>query len=133
MVRAWVVHDLHHRVHGAGFGVVRAVNQAPNAGVNQRARAHRARLNCSKQIAVSQAMVADRGTRFAQGNHLGVSGRVGIGDVAIESMANDLAIVNDHCADGDFSGLKRTLRGTQGFLHPEFVHGKFVHLKVAGT
>ena len=46
-----------------------------------------------------------------------------------ESMANDLAIVNDHCADGDFSGLKRTLRGTQGFLHPEFVYLKVVVLR----
>jgi len=116
-------------VHGAGFGVVCAVNQAPNAGMNQRSRAHGARLNCSKQLAVPQAMVADRGTRFTQRKHFRVGGGIGVGDVAIESAANDLALVHHNGAHGNFSGFKRALRGTQGFLHPEFVYLKVVVLR----
>src|ERR1700687_2320564 len=73
-------------------------------------------------------MVTDRSTCFAQGNALGVGGRIGVGDVAIEAASNDLALVDHDRTDGDFSRLKRTPRGAQGFLHPEFVG-----LKLAGS
>src|SRR5450631_1528400 len=78
-------------------------------------------------------MVADRGTCFAQSDDLGVSGGIGVGDVAIEAPAHDLALVNHDGPDGNFSGLKRTLRGAQGLLHPEFVCLEFVHSKLVGA
>ena len=112
MVQARVVYHVHYRVYGAGFGVVRAVNQAPNAGLQQRSRAHRARLNCSKQFAVSQAMIADRGTSFAQRVDLRVGRRIDVSDVAIKSAANDLAVVNDDRSDWNFSGFQRALCST---------------------
>src|ERR1700747_1855730 len=63
MVHARVVEDSHHRMHGTRFGVVRTVDQAPNPRVDERSRAHGARLNCNKQLTVAQAMITDRGTR----------------------------------------------------------------------
>jgi hypothetical protein len=131
MVRAGVVHYLHCRVDGAGFGIVRTVNQAPDARMNHGSRAHRARLNCNKQIAVSQPMVSDSGTRLSQRNDLGVRGWVEASDVVIEAAPNNLALVNHDRAHRDFSGLQRTLRGAQRFLHPELVGLRLVGLKLA--
>ena len=121
MVHARVVQDSNHRMHGARLGVVRTINEAPNPRVDERSGAHRARLNCSKQLAVAQAMIADRGSCLAERDDFGVGRGIGVREIAIVSAANDLAAVNDYCTDGDFSGLKRSLRGTKGFLHPEFV------------
>jgi hypothetical protein len=78
-------------------------------------------------------MVADRGTGFAQRDDFCVGSGIGVGDVAIETTAHDLARVNDNRADGNFAGFKRTLCGTQGLLHPEFVCRGFVHSKSCGT
>ena len=63
------------------LGIIGPVNQAFDAGVYRRPRAHRARFNCSKQLAVSQTMVTDVCTGFAQGD--------------------DFAAKDDDGADGD--------------------------------
>jgi hypothetical protein len=51
MVQSRMVQHSHDRVHGPRFGVVRAKNQSPDARMHHGASAHRARLNCSKQVA----------------------------------------------------------------------------------
>ncbi len=121
MVRAWVVQDSDHGMHGTRLGVVRAIHQPPNPRVDKRSRAHGARLNCSKQLTLAQAMIADRGTRFAQGDDFGVGRGIRVREIAIVSPANDLAVVNDNRPDRDFACLQCTLCGTQCFLHPKFV------------
>ena len=87
------------------------------------ASAHGARLNCSKQFAVPQAMVTEVCTGFAQGHDLGMGRGVGIGEVAVPSAADDLVIANDDGANRDLAHFKRTLGAAQGFFHPEFVGG----------
>ena len=106
---------------GARFGVVGAVNQALNPRMYQRAGAHRARLNCNKQLALAQTMVTDMSTSFSKRKNLGVSSGIGVGDVAVASAAHDALITNHNRANRNFAGLKRALGGTQGFFHPEFV------------
>jgi hypothetical protein len=85
------------------------------------AGAHGARFNCNKQVASGEAMVAERGTGFAQGYDFSVSGGIVVGDVAVPSAADDALIMDDYGSDGDFSGFEGALGGAQGFLHPEFV------------
>src|ERR1041385_92256 len=72
VIQAGMVQHLHYRADGSSFGVIGAVNQAFKPGVDQRACAHRARFNCSKQLAAFQAMVAESGTSFTQRDDLGV-------------------------------------------------------------
>lgn len=66
-------------------------------------------------------MVADCSTGFAQSNDFRVSRGIRIKNVAIESAAYDLAIVNYDRTDRDFAGLKGATGAAKGFLHPEFV------------
>jgi hypothetical protein len=113
--------QLHHRLNGTGFGIVRAVNEAVDPGMHDGAGAHGARFNCNKQVASGEAMVAERGTGFAQGYDFSVSGGIVVGDVAVPSAADDALIMDDYGSDGDFSGFEGALGGAQGFLHPEFV------------
>jgi len=78
MVQFRVVQDMHYRMNRAGLGIVCAVHQTPDARVNQGSRAHCARFNCGKQVALAQAMVADRGSRLAQSHDLSVGGWIRI-------------------------------------------------------
>jgi hypothetical protein len=121
MVQAGVIQDLHHRTDGTSLGVIRAVNQAFQPGVHQSASAHGARFNCSKQFTAFQTMVDESGTGLSQGHDLSVSSRIGIGEVAVPSASNDLAVVNNNRADRNFSGLERALGGAESFFHEKFV------------
>jgi hypothetical protein len=123
VIQLGMVQHLHHRMDCARFRIVRAVYQAFHSGMHQRACAHGAWFNCSKELAVSQAMVAEVGTGLAKGNNFGVGGGIGVGEVAIPASTNDLAGMNHDRADGDLAGFQGALRRAQGFLHPEFVRG----------
>jgi hypothetical protein len=66
-------------------------------------------------------MIAESCSGSAQGDNLGVRGRIRIGDVAIPSAAHDAISAHDYRSDGNFSGFESALCGAEGFLHPEFV------------
>src|SRR5882757_2345914 len=85
VVQAGMIQDLHHRTDGARFRVIRAVNQAFQPSMDQSTGTHGARLNCSKQFAALQAVVADGGTRFAQRDDLGVGSGVSVAEIAVTS------------------------------------------------
>jgi hypothetical protein len=87
----------------------------------QRSGTHRARLNCSKQLAVSETMVTNDGTGFAQGDDLGVSGRVVARKIAVPAVRKDVAVADHNGAYGHFSHLQSAPRVPQGFQHEEFV------------
>jgi hypothetical protein len=82
----------------ARFGVVRAVYNAFHPRVQERARAHGAWLNCSKEFAVSQTMVTQMRGGLAKGHDLSVGGGVGVSDVAVPASTNNSSLVNDYCA-----------------------------------
>jgi hypothetical protein len=118
-----VVQYFHDRMNRSGFGVIRSVHQAFQAGMDGRAGTHGARLNCNKQLAVSQTMVAQLSTSLAQGDDFRVGSGVGVGQIPIPALANNFARVNDDGAHGNFTRFERTMRGAEGFFHPEFVVG----------
>ena len=121
VVQAGMVQDLHHRMDGARFGVIRAVDQTFQPGVNHSAGAHRTRLNCNKEFAVFQPVVAQRGTGLAQGEDLGVSGGVAVGKVAVTAAAYDFSAADHDGAYRDLSRFERSLGGAQRIFHKEFV------------
>lgn len=115
---------------GACFGIVGAVHQAADAGMNQRARAHGARLNCSKQLAVAQTVVTDVDTGVTQGDDLGMGGGIVVREIAIPSATDDLVFTDYNRAYRHFSHLQCSLGAAEGLFHPEFVVGN--QLSAAG-
>jgi len=121
MIQAGVIQYLHHRADSARLGVISAVNQALDPGLNQGTGTHGARFNCSKQLTVFEAMVAEGGTRFAQGDDLRVSSGVAIGKVAVSAAPDDVAFAHHNCADRNFSCLECALCGAKRFFHEQLV------------
>ena len=123
MIQARVVQHLHHRMDGPCFRVVRPVHYALYPGMYQSACAHRARLNCSKELAVSQTVVTQVRTRLAKGDDFSVGRGIGVGKIAIPASADDLARMDHDSTHGNFARFQRALGRAQGFLHPEFIRG----------
>jgi hypothetical protein len=46
---------------------------------------------------------------------------IGVGQVAVESAADDFAFMYYHSPDRDFAYIERALGGAQSLLHPQFV------------
>lgn len=121
MIQPRVVQHLHHRVHRTSLSVVRSVDNAAEAGLDDRPRAHDAWLNCNKQLALSQTMVPDGGASLAQGDDLGMCAWIGIGNAAIPAPAHDDPFADNNSADWNFAGFERALSTAERFFHPEFV------------
>jgi ribosomal protein L27 len=79
--------------------------------VNQSPGAHGAWLNCNKQLALAQPVVAQRGTRLTKGVNLGVGRGVRVRDITIPSACNHASFMHDHSPNRDFSSIQRTLSG----------------------
>ena len=104
MVQLRVIQHLQHRVDCTCFGIIRAINDAFHPRVHQRARAHRARLNCNKELTVSKTMITQVRSGLAKGNDFGVGGGIGVNDVAVPTSANNFSRVNN---DGAYGNLTR--------------------------
>ena len=85
------------------------------------AGAHRARFNCSKQVALFQAVVTNGCTGLAQGNDLGMGAGVGVCEIAVPAAAHNLTVIYHDRAYWHLPGIQRSLGGAESFLHPEFV------------
>jgi hypothetical protein len=89
--------------------------------MNCRSRAHRARFNCSKQLAVDEPVVTDVSSRLAQRHDFSVSGWIMIGKVAIPSSSNHVPFAHYDRSHGHFARLQRALGATESVRHPKFV------------
>ncbi len=121
VVQLRVIQDLQRRMDRTRLRVFSAVNQAPDARMNHRSGAHRARFNCSKQLALAKTMVTNGCTRLSERDDFGVSRGIRVGDVAVPSASDDSIVANDHCADRHLSYLQSTLGAAKGLLHPELI------------
>ena len=96
----------------ASFRIIRPVYQSFEASMNQGACAHGARLNRSEHLAVSQAMVAEVCTSFAQSDDFGVGRRIGVSEVSIPSATDYLAATHDDRAYRNLSCVERPSRSS---------------------
>lgn len=99
------------------LGIVAAVHQARNTGLNDGARTHAARLDGDIQYRSRETVVAKYTGRFPQDHNLGMRGGVAIADGAIAGTGDDLAIVDEHGADRDFTSCCRRVRFVQRSAH----------------
>ncbi len=108
---------------GARLGIVRAIDQALDAGMQQGPRTHGTRFDRNKQFALSQAMIADGGACLTQSDDFGMGGGVGIGDIAVPAPSDGASAADYDCADRNFAGFEGSRSSAQRFLHPELVGG----------
>ncbi len=121
MIQLRVVQDLHDGTHRTSFGIIGAVHQTLEASVHQSPGAHRARLNCNKQLAISDAVITKVSGRLPQCNYFGVRCWIRVGNVAIPSASHNCFAADDDRPDRYFSSFECALRAAQCLLHPEFV------------
>jgi hypothetical protein len=103
MIQPGMIHHLQNRMNGTGFRIIGAIHQAPHARVCHGARAHRAWLNCNKQVAGPQTMVTHGLSRFAESYDLGMSTGIVVGQIAIPSATYDSAFAYYHRSDRDLA------------------------------
>jgi hypothetical protein len=85
------------------------------------ARTHRARLNCNKQLAVLQTVIAQGGARLTQRDDFCVSGGIGVREIAVSPAADDFSSADDDGPHRNLPGFERVLGGTKSLFHEELV------------
>jgi hypothetical protein len=78
VIEGGVIQNMHGGMHGSGFGVVGSVYQRSDPGVHHGSGAHGAGLNGHKQLAVSQTVIAEGRSSFAQRDYFSVGSWVGV-------------------------------------------------------
>jgi len=106
MIQTGVIHHLQNRMDGACLRVIGTVHQAADAGMHCRSRAHGARLNCSKQFAVDESVIADVSSRFAQRHDFSMSGWIVVEEIAIPSTSNHAPFANNNRSHRHFARLE---------------------------
>ena len=122
MIQKLCVADPEATADRAGAFVCGAVNQTPDARLNQSAGAHRARLDRGVNINVRQPVVAELTGSFAKRDDFSVSGRIAVGSSAISRGGDELIFTNDTSADRHLTAIFcLTCRG-QRVPHPAFIN-----------
>ena len=127
MIQLRVIYDFQNGMDRASLRVFGAVNQPPNARVDERSGTHRARLDGGVDLAVRQTMVAESSGRLAQGNNFGMGGGVVIQQVAVEAAPYGTIIANDYSSNRHLTGVQRALGEAQRLFHPDFIGVRPVH------
>ena len=107
MIKARVREDFEAGPDGAALGVVGAVDEPRDTGLDDGARAHAAGFDGDIERGTSEAIVANKAGGFAQSDDFGVGGRVAIADGAVAGTSKDFSVMDKHGADGDFAGCGR--------------------------
>jgi hypothetical protein len=117
MIETRVGEDFEAGADGAALGIVGAVDEARDTGLDDGARAHAAGLDGDVERGISETVVAEKAGGFAQSDDFGVSSGVAIADCAIASTGEDFAIMDKHGSDGDFARYGRGASLRESFLH----------------
>ena len=93
---------------GAPFGIIGAVDESWDTRLDDRAGAHRARFDRDIESGVGKAIIAENSRGFAQHNDFGMCSGIIVANGAIAGARQVRIIVNQHRADGDFAGIRRS-------------------------
>src|SRR5437879_6375672 len=105
VVETRVGEDFETGVDGASFGIVGAVGEAGDTGLDDGASAHAAGLDSDVERGIRKAVVTNMAGGFAQSHDFGVGGGVAIADSAVARTGKDLAVMDEHRTDGDFASF----------------------------
>lgn len=107
----------HAVVDRTAFGVAGAVIKPADAGEGDGASAHRARLQRDIEIAIVEPLRTQPARRLADSDHFGMGGRIVLGERAVASARDDLAVTHDNAADRHLAGFAGGPRFGQGHIH----------------
>ncbi len=114
--------EVEMRIDGAEAGVGGSVNKAGDAGVDDGSGAHHAGFDGGVERGAGQAIVLQLFRGLADGEYLGVSGRVAVGDRAVRRRGEQRAFGgNDARPDGNFADGGCVACRFEGDVHPMFV------------
>jgi hypothetical protein len=117
VIESGVGEDSETRADGAGFGVVCAIDEARDAGLDDSAGAHAAGLNRDVERCGKDPVIAEKAGGFANHDDFSVGGRVTVANGAIARAGEDFTVMDDAGADGDFAGRSRGAGFLEGDLH----------------
>src|SRR5262249_21163799 len=130
MVETRVRQDFEAGAHGTTLRVIATVDQARDAGLNDRAGAHAARLNRDVEGRAGESVVAQGAGSFAYDDNLSVRRGVAITDGAIAGARDYGGVVDDDGADRYFSSRHRAPSFLERLLH-EFEIGVHASERIA--
>src|SRR6266702_1549203 len=117
VVEAGVGEDFETGTDCAALGVVGAVDEAGNAGLDYCASAHAARLDGDVERGIGKTIVAEEARGFAKDDDFSVGGGIVAANGAVAGAGDDFAIVREDGADGHFAGGGRRTRFLESSLH----------------
>jgi len=117
VVEAGVGEDFETGTNCAALGVVGAVDEAGNAGLDYCASAHAARLDGDVERGIGETIVAEEARGFAKDDDFSVGGGVVVANGAVAGAGEDFAAVRENGADGHFAGDGRRTRFFESSVH----------------
>src|SRR5258708_21624227 len=117
MVEACVGEDIKAGADGAAFGIVGAVDEARDTGLDDCSRTHAARLDGDVERGIGKTVGGQEAGGLAQNDNFSVSSGVTIANCTVAGANEDLSIMDKDSADGDFAGCRCGTGFGQGFLH----------------
>jgi len=109
--------DFETRADGAALGVVGAVDEARDAGLDHGTGAHGARFDGDVESGTGEAVVFKDMRGSTHDNNLRVGGGVAVANGAIAGAGEDLAVMHQDGADRHFASGRCGARLSQGFSH----------------
>lgn len=121
MVKRVMIRNAKDAFNTARFAVGGAVDKPLDAAVDDRARAHRTRLDRDVERAVGKPPALQVFASFPQRDHFRVRGGVGNGFAQVVTAADHLAVTHDNGADRNFPDGRGAIRERQRLAHKLFV------------
>jgi hypothetical protein len=117
MIEFGMGEDFEAGAEGAALGVVCAVNEARNAGLDDGASTHGAGFEGDIESGAGQPVVAENARGFANNDDFGVRRGVVIANGAVAGLSEDRPFVDEQSADGNFAGFGRRAGHSERELH----------------
>ena len=105
VIELGVGEDLKAGTEGAALGVVGSVDEARNAGLDDGAGTHGARLESDVKSGAAEAVIAEKASAFPDHDNFGVGGGVIVTDGAVPGTSENGSFMNEKSSDGDFASF----------------------------
>src|SRR6185437_15585134 len=124
----------HTALDRAALGIGRAVIEAADAGKRDRAGAHGAWLERDIEIAIGEPLAGKLFSGLANGQYLGMRGRIAVGKRPVPGCGDHLAVADDDTADRHLAGFSSHFGGSQRQIHERGgVHASYCRNKSANA
>jgi hypothetical protein len=114
VIQAGVIQNLQDGADSTSFRIGGGVDEPAKPGVDHRPGTHGAGFKGDKKLAARETIIAQSASGLAQGDDLGVRGRVQVAQNPILSAANNGAAFDHNRAYWDFAGRSRGASLVQG-------------------